>query len=307
MLICDANVSGLAKMQTMLMRKGMPETEKCRASCTGAEVHGNPRKLPASASIATFRAGIDRCLRACLIAALGLILLPSLSEAREPNAKEKDKVPPIEYVQGRIWGNMRMAGFELKGAIRTEGRGAANKSYPIILRTKGYEMIYEFQNEPLQIRVVISPEQSIVQKRAGAGDKWIDVTAKARLDNILDTDITYEDLGLEFIRWENVETLGTDTIKTMKCWVFEAKPSGPSRFSKARYWISSDYGAFLQVDGYNDKAEVIKKVEVMSVKKVGKAYVIEEMAISTMKVGTTISKTRTFITIKEAKAEELSK
>ncbi|PTY04125.1 outer membrane lipoprotein-sorting protein [Verrucomicrobia bacterium LW23] len=243
---------------------------------------------------------IVRAIRCTLAAAAALLALSTQPLLAEPNAKEKDKVPPIEFVQGRIWGNMRMAGFELMGEIRTN-----SKTYPIILRTKGYEMIYEFQKEPLHIRVVISPEKSVVQKRASAQDKWEDLTGKARLDQILDTDITYEDLGLEFIRWDVVETLGTDSIKTLKSWAFEAKPNpnSPSRFSKARYWISSDYGAFLRVDGYNEKNEVIKRVEVNGVTRVGKAYVIKQMLISNMIPGRSIAKSRTWIDIRDTKAE----
>ena len=84
---------------------------------------------------------------------------------------------------------------------------------------------------------------------------------------ILDTDITYGDLGLDFINWDDIEPLGTDTIKTLDAYVFEAKP-GPndhSRFASVRFWVSKQYWAFLRIDGLNAKGQTVKRVEVQDV------------------------------------------
>ncbi len=205
----------------------------------------------------------------------------------------KGQVPPIEYVQARMWKNMRLADFTLQGTVRTD-----KNKYPITLRTKGYELIYEFNDQPLQIREVISPENSIVQRRKNSNEPWVTLTDKEKTEKILDSDISYEDLGLDFIRWENVRPLGTDNIKTLPAWAFEATPNGVSLYSKARFWISSDYDAFLRVDAYNQKDQVIKRVEVNGVQKIGKAYMIKEMQISTLIPGRELSSSRTYVEIK---------
>ncbi len=209
----------------------------------------------------------------------------------EPNPK--GVVPPVDFVQAKIWRNLRLQDFKLEGIVRTE-----KKVYPIILRTLGREMIYEFQDQPLQVRVVLSPDVTILERRISSKVTWTPVTGKERLNKILDTDMTYEDLGLEFIRWDEIRTLGTDSIKTLPAWAFEAKPPGISSYAKARYWISSEFFAFLRIDAYNSKNQVVKRVEINGVQKIGNAYVIKEMQLSSIIPGRDLSSSRTYVEIR---------
>jgi hypothetical protein len=200
-----------------------------------------------------------------------------------PDPATKDKVPPIAYVQGMIWKRLDLADFTLNGTVRSD-KDKSKKIYPIILRTKGHEMVYEFQNEPLQIRVQLNPGVFTVQKRASSSAPWADVTPAELSGTILDTDITYEDLDIDFINWDDIQPLGTDSIKTLDSYVFEAKP-GPtdhSRFSSVRFWVSKLYWAFLRVDGTNAKGQTIKRVEVQNVMPIGKFYVFKEMKVANM-------------------------
>lgn len=233
-----------------------------------------------------------------LVLGLALPLAASLLPLQHASAdiNREGKVPPVEFVQARMWKNMKLADFRLEGVVRT-----SKKKYPIVLRTAGYEMIYEFQDQPLQIRVVIDPDSSMVQKRAKSSDAWVTLSETDKLKTILDSDITYEDLCLDFIRWSHVTPLGTDNIKTLPTWAFEATPDGASRYTKARYWISSEYFAFMRVDAYNKQNQVVKRVEVNSVQQIGKAYCIKEMMISNLIPGRDISKTQTWVEIRTGK------
>lgn len=218
------------------------------------------------------------------------LFLPSVSfSAPDPEGK----VPPIEFVQGRVWRNMMLQDFKLEGIVRTE-----KTIYPITLLTRNREMLYIFKSHPLQIHVTITPAASTIEKRSKNGEAWTPVVGEERTRHILDTDITYEDLGLDFIRWDNVKTLGTDSIKTLSAWAFEAEPSGISAYAKAHYWISSEYYAFLRVDAYNKDNQVVKRVEVNGVQQIKNAYVIKEMQISTLIPGRDISASRTYVEIR---------
>lgn len=199
----------------------------------------------------------------------------------EIDSTTKDKVPPIAYVQGMIWKRLDLADFTLNGTIRSD---KTKKRYPITLLTHGHELVYEFQDQPLQIRVVLNPGAFTVEKRASSNDQWTPVTNADRAHSILDTDITYEDLGIDFVNWDDVTPLGTDSIKTLNAFVFDAKP-GPndhSRFAKVRYWVSSQYWCFLRIDGLNGKDQTVKRVEAQDVIKIGKYNVFKEMKVATM-------------------------
>ncbi len=226
-----------------------------------------------------------------------IAIAAGLSVSAAPNADGISKVPPMEFIQARLWKNMRLQDFRLEGIVRT-----SKAKYPIILRTRGHEMVYEFQDQPLQIRVVMNSEQAVIQKRANSKQKWRTLSGEERKSLVLDSDIAYEDLGLDFMRWENVEVLGTDSIVTLPAWAFEAKPPrGESRYAKARFWISSRHYAFLRVDAYNTRGEVVRRVEVNGVQKIGEAYVIKEMQVSSMIPGRELSRSRTYVEIREGK------
>ncbi|NJK92080.1 MAG: outer membrane lipoprotein-sorting protein [Blastochloris sp.] len=170
------------------------------------------------------------------------------------------------------------------------------------MRTRDREIRFEFQKQALQIRVQMTESGSLIDQRAQSTDPWTPVTGKARLQRILDSDAFYEDLGMDFLRWSDVRPLGLDSIKTLKAWAYEARPPVLSNYAKTQYWISSEYLAVLRVDAFNQKNQVVKRVEVNGVMRVGKtnAYTIKEMLIATMIPGRDLSSSRTYIEIRKA-------
>lgn len=211
--------------------------------------------------------------RLLLGAALFLLWLVPPARSTPDPAKP---CPPIEFLQGRFWKNFRLQDFALHGVIESE-----RESYPIQLILHDRKMIYDFENPPFQIQVEIQPERSVVARRRLKGEPWQPVSGRARMSPILDTDITYEDLCLDFMRWDQIRPLGTDHVKTLTAWAFDAyPPHGTSAYSRVRYWIAAEYYALLRADGYNAAGELVKRLEVNGVQRIGEAYVIKEMQIS---------------------------
>jgi hypothetical protein len=234
--------------------------------------------------------------------ALGLAFACALLPARAdtlPDPATKDKVPPIAFVQARVWQRLELADFTLNGTVRSN---KTKQSYPLRLLTKKHELVYEFLNQPLQIRVELNPGVFSVEKRSSSAAAWAPVSAGQMSQPILGTDITYGDLGLNFINWDNIQPLGTDSIKTLDAYVFEAKPgpSDPSPFAAVRFWVSSQYWAFLRIDGLNAKEQTVKRVEVQDVMQIGKYTVFKEMKVSHMDPDRNdIAQSTTFIDISD--------
>jgi len=214
-----------------------------------------------------------------LCSVLGFVALTSASAGVD--ATTKDKVPPVAFVQARIWQRLDLTDFTLNGVVRSD---KTKKSYPVILRTHGHELFYEFKDQPLQIHVVLNPGAFVVEKRSSGSGAWTAVNGEDRKKAILDTDITYEDLGIDFVNWENTTPVGTDSIKTLDAYVFDATPGAGdhSRFAKVRYWVSKQYWCFLRVDGLNAKGQTVKRVEAQDVLKIGKYNVFKEMKVAYM-------------------------
>ena len=232
-----------------------------------------------------------------LCATLGFLSAPALADTLPDPATIKD-TKPVAYVQAMIWKRLDLSDFTLTGVVKS-----GKKQYPIKLLTKGHELVYEFQDQPLQIRVQLDPGVSSVQTRSSSSGAWSDVSAAEMGKSIFGTDITYEDLGIDFVNWDDVQPLGTDTIKTLDAYVYEAKP-GPgdhSRYAAVRFWVSKQYWAFLRIDGLNAKGQTVKRVEVQDVMTVGdvhKYYVFKEMKVANMSPDKNdIAKSTTYIDI----------
>jgi hypothetical protein len=198
-----------------------------------------------------------------------------------PDPATKNQCPPIAYVQGMIWKRLEMSSMTLHGSVRSD---KTKQRYPITLRTAGHTQEYDFDDQPLQIRVKLDPGSSTIEKRSGPSGTWTPVTGTAREQAILGTDLTYADLGVDFINWEDIDPLGIDSIKTLKAYVYQATPgSGDhSRYAKVRFWVSSMYWAFLRIDGLNAQDQTTMRVEVQDVMSIGKLTVFKEMKVSTM-------------------------
>jgi outer membrane lipoprotein-sorting protein len=219
-----------------------------------------------------------------------------------PDPATKKDVPPVTFVQARIYTRLDLADFTLTGKLRCD---KTHKSYPITILTKKHTMVYEFMDQPLQLKIQLDPGAFTVERRSSSSDSWKPVPRSEFSQPILGTDITYGDLDLDFINWDDVQPLGTDEIKTLPCYVFDAKP-GPndhSAFPTVRFWVSKDYWTFLRIDGLNAKGQTVKRVEVQSVMKIADKYeVFKEMKISSMAPDKDdIATSSTYIDIDEGK------
>jgi hypothetical protein len=198
-----------------------------------------------------------------------------------PDPATKKDVPPIAFVQARIYTRLDLADFTLNGSVKSD---KTHKSYPIKLLTKGHEMVYEFQDQPLQIRVELNPGAFTLEKRSSDSGTWTAVPASDMGKAIFGTDITYGDLALDFINWDDIEPMGTDSIKTLDAYVFDAKPGKGdySPFPTVRFWVSKQYWAFLRIDGLNAAGQTVKRVEVQDVMQIGKFSVFKTMKVANM-------------------------
>ena len=222
--------------------------------------------------------------RLLFLALSALLATPSLPASADtlPDPATKNSVPPIALIQARIYQRLDMADFKLTGTLRSD---KTHKSYGLTILTKGHEMVYQFEGQALEIRVKLNPDAFTLERRSSSSGTWTPVPRGDLNKQILDTDITYGDLNLDFMNWDDVEPLGTDSIKTLDAYVLEAKP-GPkdySPFNSVRFWVSKLYWAFLRIDGVNAKGQTVKRVEVQDVMTVGGKYsVFKEMKIANM-------------------------
>lgn len=200
--------------------------------------------------------------------------------------------PTPRQMQNFLWRTLVMKDLILKGRVQS-----GERKLPVVVRTRDRMIQFEFQDRPLQIRVRFAPEGSLIQMRPKAEADWQVVTGVEKTQAVAGTDLAYEDLGIDFLRWPDAKLVGNDTIMMLDCWTYEANPPVESNYAKVRYWISKTYLTMIRADGLNAKGQAIKRFTFNSVIEAEDTVVIGEMKVAKLTPGTDVSASRTFVQI----------
>lgn len=255
-----------------------------------------------------FEAKLGKMVRQAVCFSLILTLLgPSLpaQDLSQPSARLKAEKkdtstwagkipenPTPRQMQNFLWRTLVMKDLILKGRVQS-----ADRKIPVVVRTRDRLIQFEFQDRPLQIRVRFAPEGSLIQKRPKPDADWTVVTGQEKTSAVAGTDLAYEDLGIDFLRWPDAKLVGTDNIMMLDCWTYEANPPVQSNYAKVRYWISKTYLTMIRADGLNAKGQAIKRFTFNSVIEAEDTVVIGEMKVASLTPGTDVSASRTFVQI----------
>jgi hypothetical protein len=210
-----------------------------------------------------------------------------------PSTDSDEEITPTpRQMQNFLWKTLVMKDLKLTGRVQS-----GDKKIPVVVRTKERLLQFDFQDRPLQIRVRFAPEGSLIQRRKKADSEWQVVTGKEKTQAVAGTDLAYEDLGIDFLRWPDPQPKGDDHVMMLECWVYEVTPPVESNYAKVRYWISKGYKTMIRADGLNAKGQAIKRFTFNSVIEAEDTVVIGEMKVAKLTPGTDLSVTRTFVQI----------
>jgi len=200
--------------------------------------------------------------------------------------------PTPRQMQNFLWKTLVMKDLILKGRVQS-----GEKKIPVVVRTRDRLIQFEFQDRPLEIRVRFAPEGSLIQRRSKKDAEWQVVTGAEKTSSVAGTDLAYEDLGIDFLRWPDAKLVGNDNIIMLDCWTYEANPPVESNYAKVRYWISKTYLTMIRADGLNAQGQAIKRFTFNSVIEAEDTVVIGEMKVAKLTPGTDVSASRTFVQI----------
>ena len=227
---------------------------------------------------------------------LGCVHLGWAQERKTPSksaSQDQDDITPTpRQMQNFLWRTLVMKDLKLKGQVQF-----GDRKIPILVRTKDRILQFEFQDRPLQIRVRFAPEGSLIQRRAKSDGEWQVVTGVEKTQAVAGTDLAYEDLGIDFLRWPDPQPKGEDSVMMLDCWVYEVTPPVESNYAKVRYWISKGYKTMIRADGLNAKGQPIKRFTFNSVIEAEDTVVIGEMKVAKLTPGTDLSVTRTYVQV----------
>lgn len=235
-------------------------------------------------------------------AAALLLALLTLPAAAAPDASTISKVPPPDVMVSRMWKVLRSSACELTGNLET----SAGKSYPVVITARGSSQTYVFPKNDLQLSLTIGENGSTLKRRTSDADTWKPVSRAELTTAVFGSDITFGDLVMDFLNWDGTKVLGTDDIKTVPCYAYQVNVPAAEKtnFDSVRYWVASEHSAIIRADALNGKGEVVRRIEVNGITKIGKTPVMKEMMISTLMPGRDISSSRSWIKIQQSRLLE---
>ena len=208
--------------------------------------------------------------------------------AQPPSAKE-------------ILESVRM--LESRQQIDLDGQLRENeKTIPFHLTQTGPLIRYSFTNpdEVLQLRL----GENSSRLELVTGDNAERISADKLKEKVRDTGITYEDLTLEFLYWENARVLGDETVRTRSCWKLQVVAADKdSQYWNVVIWVDKTSGALMRMDGYDWDGKLAKRFEVISAQKIEDRWFLKQMRIEEMQPGSNKVQGRTYLEIKKPKGD----
>ena len=206
-----------------------------------------------------------------------------LSAVASPSAKEiLDSVRMLESRQQ----------IDLDGQLREHER-----AIPFHLSQTGPLIRYSFldPDEVLQLR--LGENGSRLDFVTDTGSRKF--SPEKLSQKIRGTVVTYEDLALKFLYWQNARVLGDETVRTRSCWKLQVvAPARDSQYWNVLLWVDKASGALMRMEGYDWNGKLAKRFEVVSAQKIDNRWFLKQMRVEEMQPGSTKIRARTYLEIK---------
>jgi hypothetical protein len=169
---------------------------------------------------------------------------------------------------------------------------------PFRLTQAGSVIRWEFSNPTEALQLRLGENDSKLEEVTRSGTERV---AAAQFDHkVRGTSLTYEDLALKFLYWQNARVLAEESIRTRDCWKLELKaPSRQSQYSKVYLWVDKEGGALMRMEGYDWTGRLAKRFEVISAQKIEGRWFLKQMRIEEFQPETGKVQARTYLEIKK--------
>ncbi|MEP6937672.1 MAG: outer membrane lipoprotein-sorting protein [Chthoniobacterales bacterium] len=169
---------------------------------------------------------------------------------------------------------------------------------PFRLTQTGPLIRYSFANPPEALQLRLGETDSRLEELSHDG---VEKITPAEFDRkVRGTSVSYEDLALKFLYWEDARVLGEDSVRTRLCWKLQLQaPSKNSQYSNVALWVDKESGALMRMEGFDWKGQLAKRFEVISAQKIEGRWFLKQMRIEQLQPGTGKVQSRTYLEIKK--------
>ena len=132
----------------------------------------------------------------------------------------------------------------------------------------------------LSVAAVRDPARGLVLSRPDGAP------APAPSDAVLGTDLSWFDVGVDFLWWRDPALAGTDRLKGRTCDLLDVTPPSPTpACAKARLWIDRDQKVVMQAVQFDAAGRERRRLWVRAVQKIDGRWVFKDLEVETKGTG----------------------
>ncbi len=217
------------------------------------------------------------------------------------NDTKQKVLPPAQQLLDEVIRALPAIPLQINGTLQSKTTDGKTD------RKMQLEMLLDWQAQPPQARYTIrdnfgrplkflsvtwpagaEPEYHFMQ-----GDPLVGAPLPPLGEQIEETDITWIDLSLSFLRWKNGRTSGGEEVRGRDCYVVDIDaPKGTPGYSGVRLWLEPKIHILLRAESYNEKVELMRRLDVKSFKKINDRWFVGEIELQSFP-----SKHRTYLRV----------
>ncbi len=160
-------------------------------------------------------------------------------------------------------------------------------------------MRWDFKDPPQTLILTLGESGSRLEEIGPGGSGKI---TPARFDDkVRDTDISYEDLSMNFLYWGKASIEGEQIMVLQRCWIVRVEPPSPgaSQYRGVKLWIAQDSGALMQAEAFDRAGNLARRFKVISGQKTKDGrWILKQMRIEAMG-GRSKDRTPTYLEIEK--------
>lgn len=94
---------------------------------------------------------------------------------------------------------------------------------------------------------------------------------------ILGSDITWENLSMQFLKWTNVVYIGSDTVLGLKSSIIKLYPTEFRDTVHYKIWIADKNSALMRFEEYDDENSLKRTIWIKSIKKIDGGFTVKDL------------------------------
>ena len=129
----------------------------------------------------------------------------------------------------------------------------------------------------LAARTSRDPVRGLLVERTDGGPR-----PASTAEPILGTDLTWLDVGVDFVNWRNPVLAGEDRLRGRVCDLLDVEPVAPiPGCARARLWIDRAQKVVMQASQFDEDGREVRKLWVRAVQKVDDHWIFKDIEVET--------------------------